>query len=315
MKVAYIKESKEEKDVLTKEQYIFSKIIKKIIFIYKKVFNKLTVIKQENIYIINIPNSKKGRVQNDLINFLKRCKIKHIVLENKLYNSNNDLKNIIYSSDIHIFDGRWIFKIMLEDIVDFILEKQNTLLDKKQISILVNNNSTLNISNVIKISKKAKNLNVVTNNISKFKKVEEYLYDNLGIIVTVTNNKRKCLKKSDIIINIDFPIELLQKYNINKNSIIINVDEKINDVNKSFKGIIINDFILSINHNINSIFKNLELGDNFNKNMIYESYLYKKDNLDNLRKQIKDCYIEIVKLIGINGIIQDDEFEKISKYK
>ena len=42
-------------------------------------------------------------------------------------------------------------------------------------------------------------------------------------MITINNNKKKSLTKSDIILNIDFPNELINKYRIAENANIINI--------------------------------------------------------------------------------------------
>ena len=53
-----------------------------------------------------------------------------------------------------------------------------------------------------------------------------------GIIITITNNKKKSLMKSQIIINVDFPKELIDRYRINEYATIINIKEKLK-INKT----------------------------------------------------------------------------------
>ena len=69
-------------------------------------------------------------------------------------------------------------------------------------------------------------MNIVTNNIEKFKKLEDKIMEN-GIMITIGNNKKKSLMKSKIILNIDFPNELINKYMIKEDAIIINVPGKV----------------------------------------------------------------------------------------
>ena len=68
-------------------------------------------------------------------------------------------------------------------------------------------------------------MNIVTNHIEKFKKLEDKFMEN-GIMITIGNNKKKSLMKSKIILNIDFPNELINKYMIKDDAIIINVPGK-----------------------------------------------------------------------------------------
>ena len=73
------------------------------------------------------------------------------------------------------------------------------------------------------VAQNIKRVNIVTNHINKFKKMEEYLYNELGIILNISNNKSKSLLNSELIINIDFPQELINKYEIYNKAILINI--------------------------------------------------------------------------------------------
>ena len=74
----------------------------------------------------------------------------------------------------------------------------------------------------------------------KFKKLEKKL-DEEGIIITITNNKNKRLVKSQIILNIDFPKEILNQFTLLDQATIINLEGDMSIKKKRFNGQIIND--------------------------------------------------------------------------
>ena len=55
--------------------------------------------------------------------------------------------------------------------------------------------------NIVFIAEHVKRLNIVTNNLNKFKKIEDYLYNELGITINISNNKKQSLLKSNLIFN------------------------------------------------------------------------------------------------------------------
>ena len=65
-------------------------------------------------------------------------------------------------------------------------------------------------------------MNLITNNMKNFMKIEKQLYEKQGIALQITNNRRKSLLRSDIIINMDYTQEELNYCNFPKNAIIIN---------------------------------------------------------------------------------------------
>ena len=109
-----------------------------------------------------------------------------------------------------------------------------------------------------------KNLNVISKNYKKFNYLEDELFNKKGIAIQLTNNRKKSLLKSQIVINQDFDENELKRCNLNKDCYIINVNYKIyND----FKNI--NACDISINKKLNE-----EIKKHVKETIIYESILY-----------------------------------------
>ena len=103
--------------------------------------------------------------------------------------------------------------------------------------------SSINIlENIKEIVKEYKKINIVTNHIEKFKKIEKQILEKEGIMLVISNNRRKSLLKSKIILNIDFPTELINKYQIYEEAIIVNLKGNVKIEKKRFNGININDY-------------------------------------------------------------------------
>jgi hypothetical protein len=145
----------------------------------------------------------------------------------------------------------------------------------------------------------------VTNYIEKCKIIEKYLYNEFGIILNISNNKRKSLIKSEFIINVDFPQELINKYRISDDAIMINISENIELDSKRFSGININYYKIQIPEKYKL--------DNFNDEIVYESLIYNKKYTDISKRIIKDK-IKIKKLIGKNGFIMENEIKNVGTH-
>ena len=256
---------------------------------------------QENTIIVPINNEtttkqieKIAKKTNKIIGILSNSKkavlSKNIKKEEKIINYLN-------TYGIEILDGRWLFEILLIDIVKFLIDKQK--LEKTNISILINDLTDIEFENIKILSKKYKTINIVTNHIEKFKKLEEQLQEE-GIIITITNNKKKSLMKSQIIINIDFSKELINKYRINENATIINIKRPIKIIQKRFNGITVNDYEISYRSDIcNEKFFNGK----YALKDLYESEIYKKSSFNELRNKIKKDNVSISKLFLNNGVL------------
>ena len=135
-----------------------------------------------------------------------------------------------------------------------------------------------------KDAKKYQKINIVTNHIEKFKKIEEQLLDEYGVMITLNNNKRKSLAKADIILNFDFPEELINKYRIAEKAIIVNFRGNAKIKQKRFEGKIFNDYDIVV--------QNLEefqdyASKKFYIKDIYEALIYKHQPIENIMRKVE----------------------------
>ena len=158
------------------------------------------------------------------------------------------------------------------------------------------------LGNIKLMIQRYKNITIVTRHALRLKKFQKDLYEKEGIAIAVTNNKRKAINKANVILNFDFPEEVLNKYTINENANIINFGNKVKVNKKRFNGTTINDYEIKLKNN-----KLLEIVE-YDKNIIeknllkdlYEAQLYKKQSFDILRKIIKKDKVDIRYLLGNN---------------
>lgn len=212
-------------------------------------------------------------------------------------NINNKYLNLLNSYDFEIQNGKFLKEILLTDIVEYTILKMQLKKENTSISILINDLNDIEFENIKILSKEYKNVNVVTNHIEKFKKLKEQL-EQEGIIITITNNKKKSLIKSKITVNFDFPTELINKYNIEEDAIILNLKNKIKINKKRFNGLNIYDYEIDFrdyNKNTRAICGTYYLKD------LYEASLYRKQGFKELRKTIKNDKVIIKKLILNSG--------------
>ena len=72
------------------------------------------------------------------------------------------------------------------------------------------------------------------------------IYQKEGILIVVTNNKKKSLLKPEIILNMDFSKEILNKYKINENAVVLNLEGDMKIEDKRFNGINVNDYEIDV---------------------------------------------------------------------
>ena len=208
----------------------------------------------------------------------------------------------MYKENRHILDGRFLFSFLCIDIIEYILKINNSNIEEVEITFLANYIDDVMENNIFLLAQKCKLLNIITNNSEKFINISGKLQEDLGIMIRVSKNKRKGLLKSGIVVNYDFPLELIDRCNFNNEAVLININEKINKISKAFNGIIINDY------EINEQPSNMR---EFVRNeIIYESKIYKQGSFDTIRAKMRQDNVRVKNLIGINGKINSREFSK-----
>lgn len=301
MNICYISEMHETCD-----------FVKRIVIKIKKIFNIIEFSEDNGKTTITLPLFKSNKIRNKkIIKIAKRINkklydnnIENVVLSNYL-EENEILKQKLYCQNINILDGRYLFYLLIPEIIEYILKRQKVKLQNGEVTLLINDFTQNNAKIITYIAQNVKRVNIVTNHSNKFKKIEDYLYNELGVILNITNNKSKSLSNANLIINIDFPEEIINKYEINSNAIIVNIFNEIKIRAKKFNGI-------NINYYKACIPKEYQI-DGFQNNLVYESSIYKY-SYENARKDIIANKIRIKKLVGINGDISENEFCKNLKY-
>ena len=203
--------------------------------------------------------------------------------------------NYLYSYNYEIVDGRWLFQMLLFDVLEYIIKKLKIKEEEIKIGILVNDISDLAIYAIEKLVTKYKYVKIVTNHINHFKNIEEKISEEQGIFINVGNNKRKILSKTNIILNLDFPTELINRYTIYNTAVIINFKGNVKITNKRFNGININDYEVN--------WKNNPHLEKFAAKDIYEATQYKNKPLEETFKQVKRDIVTIQCLKGMKTII------------
>lgn len=264
-----------------------------------KIFNLIELVEDKIILPVcdkeKIDDKKVIILVKKIKKILEKTNCRTIILSKYLKKQENFV-DLINMYKINVIDGRWLFLVLLDKILDYIIAKRK--LEKKQInvSIMVKQNTCdYVIENIKKISRIYKSINIVTPNIEKFKKLEEEIFEENGVIITISNNKRKSLKRADIIINIDFSEEELNKYNIPDEAIIVNIDGNIEINKKRFNGLNINDYEISFEKFDEFDYEKDKL---YWKKDLYEASVYKKQPYQYIERKINKDKVKIVELIG-----------------
>lgn len=273
----------------------------KILYIEKKdkpiMAIKKIKIEEDNCNIY--ANLEKEKNIRKIIKILIKNEVTNVVLSKELY-KNKNLINGLNANDIEIFDGRWLEKYISIQILDYIINQKKLEKKETEIAITVNQITDLSIEIIKMLAKQYKRVTVVTKNTEKLRKVEKEIYEKEGILILISNNYKKSLLKSQIILNVDFLKEILNKYRINENAVILNLEGDMKIEDKRFNGINVNDYEINVGREEIIWRPNMEA---FKNKDLFESVIYVKDTFDNICTKINKNKVSIKELYGINGKI------------
>ena len=234
------------------------------------------------------------------------------VLSNDLINM--ELCKMMKQQGLSYLTEEKLKKILLIHVLEYIGNIQNQDISSMELTILVHNTTELNMYLMETLAKTVKSVKIVSTNLYKFKKLEEKLYHEYGIAIQFSNSFQKSLANSKIVVNFDFSSIDINTYALFENAIIINcMEDDLKIKSKLFNGIIVNKCEIKFRKELQEKFKKLNLYNQFNPFLLYESILNTDRNLPNLFEKINNDKIEITSLIGNNGTINKREFKNVNK--
>ena len=156
MSIFYIKDIKNIEDILSEKEKKMSKFVKKLLAGVKIKFGKFA--KNGNIIVLPMKENQivsDKKIKKIIENMLKKNICKTVVL-NKNLNGNEELKNVLNSHNVNILDGRYLFRFLIFNIVDFILEKQSKKIQDIGLSVMINELDEINIKSIFILAKRVK---------------------------------------------------------------------------------------------------------------------------------------------------------------
>ena len=265
-----------------------------------KIAEFFSIVKLDNNHIIlpiaktNIDEKISYKLAIKTKTILDKTNSKKIVLSKKIKEQTTYV-NYLYSYNYEIVDGKWLFQVLIFDVLEYVIKKLKIKKEDIKLGILVNDISDLAIYAIVELVKKYKNVKIVTNHINSYKNIEEKISEKYGILISVGNNKRKVLSKTNIILNLDFPTELINRFKINSESTIINFKGNVKIKDKRFNGLNINDYEIDWEEQVNP--------DKFYTKDLYEAIQYKNQPIEETLRKLKRDNIKIKKLIAQNTTI------------
>ena len=271
----------------------------------------------DNNYIIAIHDKDKKSIQKRLVKKIYKQKIDAIVfskeLEGKFKDDICEMLKLDDNINVKMINGKKLMEYMEFDIMKYILEKQKHSMRQEDIYIIFKRDNSLNLNFLVRFIENFRMTNIVTNDIARLKNVQDNLLDNENILISVSNNKKKALRRAKYVLNVNLTTEELAKYNINRNAVIINIRENVKYSNPGFEGINVNYFDINVPDAFDEKFE--QMGNNFDLVKLYESILIAENfgeaSTEKVYEKIARDEIQVKNVIGINGRISDEELERV----
>ena len=255
-------------------------------------------------YVITIYDKKKNRVKNKLVKYINKFKIDTLVFSEDLKEYKEEICKMMQDY-IVVINGRKVMEFLQFDIMKYILEMQNKDIRQEEVYIIFKKDNSLDLNFLKIFIENFRMTNIVTNDLERLKNVQDNLLYNDNILISVSNNKKKALKRAKYILNVNLSKEELEKYRINREAIIVNIKEDVQYDDISFAGI--NVRYLEIEFPDEYLERFERLGTKFDNVKLYESVLLKermdKRKMEEVQERIKNDGVRVTALIGNNGIL------------
>lgn len=265
---------------------------------WEKKLNIIITTKFKEYYIYEISNLNRRCVEK-LRKLIKKDNIKQVACEEEIQQ---------YVDKKILIDEKDIIKYLILEILEYIFEIQGKKMEQEDIYFLINKDEDIYLENIKTLSEKFKTTNIITEELSKFQKIVENIFEEETTIY-LSNNKRKSLRRAKYIVNFDYGIGEIEKYNINRTAILVNIEQKVKIESMAFEGISINNVNIQIPDELIEHFGRMM--EKINKNILYMSLVNQKQELAKIKDRIKEDNIHILNLIGDKGIISQEEFKRI----
>lgn len=201
--------------------------------------------------------------------------------------------------------GKHILKYMIPEVIEYCFEKLGRETKNEEIYICAEQFNKENINIIEELCNKVKVVNIVTNHLRQYQELEKRL-ERKEIYITVSSNKRKALKRAELIVNLDF--NNTKGFNINRNCIIINTYEQFN-IGNEFDGILIQ----KATANTKKIMRIFSEMINMSKIKLIEAEIIKQGDYLKTREFIKNSKLEISEIFGKRNKINLEEFNNIKR--
>ena len=97
------------------------------------------------------------------------------------------------------------------EILEYILHLQKRDIKQEDVYFLIKKDSRMDFNFLDRFIENCKTVNIITNDITRFQKIQQDLYEQESIVLGVSNNKSKSLRKAKYVFNVNMNQKDLDK--------------------------------------------------------------------------------------------------------
>lgn len=220
------------------------------------------------------------KILKNLQKFLQiRCEKNLCVSEN--LRENEQFQKFADENDWKIMDGKWLFKHVLLECMQYVAMMKQESLQSMEISILCHQVDKIIFGELEKICLQFKKINILTSQEKQFGKLSEKIFLETGKRLVVSNNIKKMTQKSHMVVNFDFEKRELEKCNFAKNVYVFDLTGS----KKEGNGRNVIFFEIDMPEKYKQYEEELS---GFKRSILYESLIYKNTLYENIQKEIEE---------------------------
>lgn len=313
-------QTKHTKFTLSLVSFLIKIYLNFVVFI-KKIFHIITVKEIYSGLIFILPFEK-----NHVSKHLKKCiqklkklmqkyEISTLVLSEELQHNEEFLEkfqnNRELEKQIHILNGKEMMPYLIREIIEYILQKQGKTTQLEDLYILVKKDDSRYKENIALLVEHFKTINIITPCLKSYQKLANQLEERCNAMLTVTNNKKKSMRKAKWIVNFDMQEDEIKKYTIYRTATILYLkDGGIYEAN-AFDGLHICKAGIDISEELKDFFQKQYLINQCSITILYESTIIQNKNIRAIKKQMEKDKVKISTLYGTRGPLAEAEYKKV----
>lgn len=245
---------------------------------------------------------------------MRKYKINTLILSDTLRENeifiNEFQKNRKIEKEVKILEDKDIMPYLIQEIIMYILQKHGKTTEMEDLYILVNQDNSKYREHIEYLTKFFKTINLVTPCVKSYQKFANQLQEKLSEVITVTNNKKKSLRKAKWIVNFDMLPEDIKKYTIYRTANIIYAEKDNIYKGSGFEGLHICRAGIDVSDELKDFFISQNLLSQCSLTVLYESTIFNQKNVESIHKRMKSDKVKIEKLYGIRGELTEKEYEQ-----